>query len=56
MKMTPIIGIIVGIIAIVTIIRYNFFNNPESKWFRIEDTFDKEIQPIEEVTPRFQKK
>lgn len=46
----PVTGVIVAIIAIITI------NFEQPKTMEVEDIFDKEIRPIEEITPEVEKK
>ena len=47
MKNMPIIGMIVGIGIIIVILSFVFTFNQESDIAEVEDTFDKEIQPVE---------
>ena len=47
MKNIPIIGMIVGIGIIIVILSFVFTFNQESDIAEVEDTFDKEIQPVE---------
>ena len=54
MKNMPSIGIIVGIIITIVILSVVFTFNQESNIAEVEDTFDKEIQPIE--IPEIQEK